>query len=383
MQPDEVRVEPSLPTGTVSITIVDASDQPIPGAPIDLDIDTNIVSQGESHETKSTTADGDGRARFDGLRVGTGIAYRVRTTRGEAAFASEPFGLKDKAGVAVVLHAYDPVSTLEQAAFVMEAFVLLDIKQDTIRVNHLLHTLNVGRHAFVPRGIRMQLPKGAAAFKQEEGHGSGTLAERDGVVELGGTFPPGQGELTYGYTIPLGSSSELSVHVPLPPRVIKTTVMVNAGKGMVLEVAGFPAAKLGQRGDGQKVLKTTKEADLSQGLAALLSDVSPGDVDVIVRGLPTSGYGPLIAVALAVIAVVIGVSQRGLATTARDAKDLALELREAREALLQELVLLEKAHKSGDVGPVNYERLRNALLDALARILTRLGEKTPGAAYRS
>jgi hypothetical protein len=52
-----------------------------------------------------------------------------------------------------------------------------------------------------------------------------------------------------------------------------------------------------------------------------------------------------------------------------DARD---DLLDAREALLSELVALERARKTGEVGPKTYARLRAALLDALARIVDML-----------
>jgi hypothetical protein len=52
--------------------------------------------------------------------------------------------------------------------------------------------------------------------------------------------------------------------------------------------------------------------------------------------------------------------------------DTRADLVEAREALLDEIVALERAHKKGDVGPKTYARVRASLLDALARIVNKL-----------
>src|SRR5262249_8582745 len=63
--------------------------------------------------------------------------------------------------------------------------------------------------------------------------------------------------------------------------------------------------------------------------------------------------------------------------------DARQELLEARDALLDEFVELERAHKRGDIGPKTYGRVRTALLDALSRIMGKIEgasgpERQPG-----
>jgi hypothetical protein len=45
------------------------------------------------------------------------------------------------------------------------------------------------------------------------------------------------------------------------------------------------------------------------------------------------------------------------------------DMKAAREALLEELAGLDRAHVAGVVGPRTYERARRELLDALARLI--------------
>jgi hypothetical protein len=49
----------------------------------------------------------------------------------------------------------------------------------------------------------------------------------------------------------------------------------------------------------------------------------------------------------------------------------------AREALLEDLAGLERAHAAGEVGPRTYERARRELIDALARVLAGPKTKSP------
>jgi hypothetical protein len=69
----------------------------------------------------------------------------------------------------------------------------------------------------------------------------------------------------------------------------------------------------------------------------------------------------------------------------RDNPDQAArqDLLEAREALLSELVALERARGRAEIGPKSYERVRTLLVDALARILDKLGPiEVPAAGNR-
>lgn len=375
---DSVSVVEGLPPGVVDIQIVDGDEQPVANAPITLTILKNSVTEGESTSTVTGTTDAQGRYNFSNLQTGSGISYTVTTSRDQASFASGPFGLKDQAGVRVLLHSYEPITSLAEAPLVMEAIVLLDVKQDTIAVNHLLRTLNVGRTAYVATDVRMPMPEGAKAFNQGgEGMGSAmggvAMVESDGQMELTGTFPPGEAELTYRYNLPLDSGGEARLKIPLPPRVVATRVVVGAGPKMNLEVAGFPKAASGRWQDGKRVLQTTKQANTRMGIAGLMQNTSPQILDVHLTGLPSSGPAPMIALLLALAAGAGGLvylmqhrDQRVLATDQRQ------DLEEARDALLGEFAVLEKARRKGDIGPRTYDRLRAALLDALARIVNRL-----------
>ncbi len=369
--PDQVGIDPELPAGSIFVHLVDASDMPIGGAPIVLDIDRNTVAQGESHDERAARVDPKGEAQFVGLKVGGGTSYRVRTQRDGATFASPSFMLKTEGGAQVLLHSHEVVKNLSEARFVIEAFVVLEVKQDTVRVNHLLRTFTFGP-AFLAQGLTMKLPPGARAFSQEESATGISLREHNGEVSLQGTFPPGQAELTYGYTLPLENGPTLGLRLPLPPRVLAAQVSVNAGPGMSLTVAGFAPAQPSRRRDGQKVLQALRQLEASKNPAEFLANVTNGELDVTVQGLPSNGNGPIVAATLAALALALGAAELRKSGTKSDKAALALELSEARDALLGELTALEAARATGEVGPKSYERLRTALVDALARVLAKL-----------
>ena len=364
-----------LPPGTIDIQILDSSGRPVPNAPITLAILFSSVTKGESRERKVVTADEMGRFRFSDMKRGSGTSYRIVSNVDEASFASDPFGLKDEAGIRVKLHVFPPIRDLAKAPFVMEAVVIIEIKDESIAINHLLRTLNVGNVAYVPTGVRMALPEDAKAFNTGDSMEGQGIIERDGSLELVGTYPPGQTEMTYRYQVPRGTDAMQRLKLPLPPRVVATRVMVGANAEMSMRIAGFPDANPNRLTDGKRVLETTRKVNLRGGMAALMANTSPQLLEVEISGLPTPGSTRLVSLLLAIAAIFGGLyylySTHGDATLFGEQRR---DLEDARDTLLDEIALLHRAKRTGTLGPRTFARVRDALMDALARIVDKLDE---------
>ena len=82
--------------------------------------------------------------------------------------------------------------------------------------------------------------------------------------------------------------------------------------------------------------------------------------------VPSSGRWVAVVIAL-VFAAVGGLAARGDIHIA-SAEKVQGDRARARELILEELVLVERAKTSGQIGPNAYERAHRTLLDALARI---------------
>jgi hypothetical protein len=371
---DDVLHDQTLKPGIIDITIADADNKPIANAPIKLLVKEESVSRGEKSYTVDHATDGDGHLRLTDMKFGTEVSYIVRTNRGEASFETERFQLQDTQGIRVLLHAYEPVTDLAEAALVMEAVVMVEIKEDSFAISHRIRTLNLGRTAFVAKDVSMRLPTDFTAFNNEGEEGPVRMVEREGFAELQGTFAPGQSEVLFRYQLPLDGKSTQTLNVPLPPRVVHTTVVAGAGPDMKLDVGGFPKAEAERWHNGQRVLKTVHQPDMRFGLEPLLSNMSPRTIQITLSGIPTPGPERWLAVLLAVCGC-IGGAVYFLRTRSRSvalSEEERADLREARDRLLDELTQLEKLHRKGDVGPQSYVRLRDALLDALARIVHKL-----------
>jgi hypothetical protein len=376
--PDMAIEDPSLPAGSIIITIKDADDKPIPKASAVLSILESSVAKGDTRKRRSIETDDQGSAVVDGLPVGAGMSYRVTTTRDVGTFASEPFGLTAKAGKRVILHAYESTPNVEKALVGMQAFVFISLKEDVLSVEHTFRIYNIGKTAWVPdsEGAKMMLPDTHKAFNVMDSMSDVKFVEgAKHDASLTGTIGPGQNEASFRYHVPLDGSARQTFRVTLPPRVGEVRVFSEAGKAVGLDVAGFPAAQKQRGNDGRKLWIT--------GRAAQQGEHGVRTLEISITGLPTPGPGRWIAVICAISA--LGVAGAFVAKQQKEGDtqdDIRDDLVEARDALLGEFVTLEKARKKGDIGPKTYERLRTALLDALARIEARLDEVRAARAAR-
>lgn len=364
--PDDTAIDdPSLPAGVIVVTVKDADGMALPGAPVTLSILHSTVAKGESRERKSGRANERGELRFDGLQVGSGHSYQISTNRGGAVYQAPPVGLAFGAGKRAVIHAYDTSPNLEEMAVAMQGVVFLQLKEDSICVEQLLNVFNLGKVSWVANH-KVELPSGFKAFNKQETQTDAHVEEASGGAAIKGTFGPGRNDLDFSYTVSLSGDASQTLRIRLPPHMMQMRVVAESSKTMGLRVAGFPEAQRTEGRDGKRLLITERQAARTEG--------GVNELEITLTGLPTPD--PLRYVAAALAAVLLGA---GLLYTYQHRSgevddDARQDLVEAREALLGEIVALEKAFKSGEVGPKTYARVRASLLEALSRIVTMLDE---------
>jgi hypothetical protein len=368
---DTVQDDASLPPGVIVVAIQDANGKPVPGASIELTTLRSSVSKGDSRERVSKQADEQGTFRFEGMPIGTGTTYGVSVSRQGATFSMPPFPLGAEAGKRAVLHVYDVTSDLNSLPLGMQGIVYLQLKQDAIAIEQLFQVFNLGRSAWTP-DVTFALPQGYKAFNKPDSLEEMRFDEVNGTgVALRGTVSPGRHEVNFRYQVPLDEEERQTIRIELPPRMAQVRVMAEASKAMTLDVAGFPTSQRTQGRDGKKLIVTEKQASRAEGGVRTL--------EITLGGLPTPSVSRWIALGLAGVTVVGAAVYAFLRRDEADLDDDARqELLEARNALLEEFVELERARKRGDIGPKTYSRVRNALLDALARIVGMI-EAAPAA----
>ena len=377
--PDGSQDDPTLPVGSLVVSLRDSKDRPIPHAKFSLSELFNTVAKGEKPEriTEREVGD-DGTLRIDNLMIGTSTTYRVSSARAGGHYGLSRFPLNDKAGKNAVLHVFDASSNIEELSAGMQGVVYVSLKEDVIQVEQLLSVFNLGEVAWVP-DVAFKLPAGFKAFNKQDSMNEARIEEvKDLGAALRGTFGPGRNDMDFRYQVPLDGNEKQTITIELPPRVAQMRVMAESSRSMALKVASFPDPQKVTR-DGKRLLVTERQVSRSESGAQT--------IEITLTGLPVQGPGRWIAVLLAVVAGVSGivyvVRHRDEGEVDDDTRN---DLVEAREALLSEMVALERAHKSGDIGPKSYARVRASLVDALARIVAQLDAardaKKPGPKRR-
>ncbi|MFO0611326.1 MAG: hypothetical protein U0414_01970 [Polyangiaceae bacterium] len=371
---DQSAEDPTLPPGTLILTVVDKDGFPVEGLPITLRHDHASVAKGDTHETFERTSDENGETRFDDLPYGNAETFWFRAKVGEAVFALRPIQLGQKVGGRGVLHVYDATEDRSALEIALQSLVRTSLREDVIVVEQEYRIDNDDPVAWIA-DIEVPLPPGWKAFSTPSDSASAPIRvyqSENGVV-LRGTVPPGTSGVAFGYQIPLEGDETQSFEIePFAP-TLAVQLVAEASKKMTLVAEGFSPATFNK----------------TSGVTVLVSQRvvrEPGGVPrfkVTLGGLPTRGAGSYIAVALALVAILITVAYRWSRKGRTDLEpDTLHDLREARDTLLEEIAALEIAHKKGVVGPKTYERSRGLLLDALARIVSRIEASETAAPAR-
>jgi hypothetical protein len=360
--PDTETEDPNLPRGTLLVELRDASNAPLPNADLTIGIIHQSVAKGESREHKALTTDEHGVARLDGLEIGSGIAYRVSVVRDAATFAAMPFQLSASRGEHVTLHVYEVTRDIQEAVVIMGGVLFCEVKDDRIQIEQLLHVENHGKTAWVPDDVVMKLPANFTALSAQQMMSDLGVDSVDKVGgRLKGTFAPGEHEVQFRWQIPYSGEKDVTFDVGLPPHTVHTRVMAGGSQGVKLVVTGFPDAQSTTDRQGGHLLVTEKQA-------------RPGDLlttlHIKLEGLPTPGYGRVVATCLAGSGVLIGL---GFAIGLGAKPEKKGREKSQRARLLAELLELEQAKVAGDIGPKTYERARRELVDAIARTVDSSG----------
>jgi hypothetical protein len=358
---DSVEDAPELKTGTIEVSVVDASEHPIPNTDVRLGIMYNKVAEGESRSSRFGRSGADGVARFEDLKTASAYAYRVTIRAGIAEFAATPFNLKETGGMRVTLHVFPVVQDLNGAPIGMRGFYYIETRDEVFQIEGMFRVINLGSSAWVPRDIVIGLPDGFKAFNGGESMFDSKFEQVEGRgARLVGTFPPGQRDLNFRFQMPKEAASMAVFRFAPPPRAMEMRVIAVASPNMGLEVDGWEAAQTSTGPSGDRVLVTRKLAGRGEGAV--------GPFVVTLNGLPVPGPGRWIAIAIALALVGAGGAAAAgkwrIVSTERVLSDRA----RACNLLLDELVALSRARDRGEIGPQTHERTQRTLMDALARI---------------
>jgi len=353
----------SVPPGTVRVTVVSPLGEPFAGAPVSLVQLTQGGPTSETEPARSGVSDSQGRVEFAGIPASESTGYRVTVDHASTSYRSTPFRVLPTAGHEVIVHVYPTTRKLDETQVAMRAFVFVEPRSDLFQFEVLLQLNNVGTVTWLPADISMRLPEGAQAFTSKDSNsGLRFAADGDEVATLHGTVPPGAHEVAFSFQVPNDEGSTAHFEFTLPPRVAEARILAEAGRHTTLMVDGFPPATRSTNPHGQVILATQTSVQAAgvplDGLSLTLGGLPPGN----------SGrwYALLAALALAGGGIRIAWISGRSGRSAR--KEIAQQLSQARNLMLEELVQLHRARRAGQVGPQAYDTARGVLIDALARL---------------
>jgi hypothetical protein len=360
-QPDQLQTAADLPVGTIEAVIVDGNEKPIANQEVRLGILFQTIAEGEKRTSQTAKTNANGLVRFDRLTTGSSYSYRVSAKNGLGEYGSSPFNLKDTGGMRALLHVFPASSDVTVAVVGMRGFLYFETRDDVFQVEALFRVINLGRVAWVPKDVVMELPDGWKAFSAGEAMTDARFEAVAGRgVRLLGTYPPGQRDVSFRFQLPKGSSDRATFRIRPLPRVAEMRVIAVASQHMGLEVPDWEAPREGTGPRGDRVLVTRKV--VSRGADEIR------EFSVTLTGLPVPGPGRWIASGIALLFGLCGWAAASgklrLVSQERAQGDRA----RARDLLLGELVALTRARERNQIGPNAYERTQRMLVDALARI---------------
>lgn len=353
---DEETPDATLPPGMIDVELRDADGLAVPHEQVNLGVLINSIAKGDSRKHLQATTDSAGRAVFSDLEIATNTAYRVSATYQGGLFAAAPFQLEQAKAMRVVLHVYPVIRDIEKAAIVFEATLEAEVRDDRIQMEEIWTVYNLGRQAWQPDDVTMNLPGGFTAFAAQTSMSDQGVDPSGSGVKLHGTFSPGRGTIDFRWQLPWAGDPDVDFEVGMPPHVAIARVLMPVSGDIKLTAGGFPPPESRRDSRGQKFLITERHARPDEPPLASLS--------VGIRGLPSSGPGRLLATGLSACGVVTGFA------VVFSRRRLRASPRRARSAILNDLVSLERARSAGDVGPKTYERARRRLINVLAETFT-------------
>jgi hypothetical protein len=355
---DRSQPDPSLALGTVVVQVVDAQENPVQKAEVELTTHYQSIEEGDSDNTAVKTPNAAGEAVFSELSTGLRMSYSVRVKSNGGHYEIPSFRL-GKTGQRLVVHVYPSTSDLKQAFVGFRGLTYIQMREDTFHVNMMYRVINMSDHTFLPKDVTISLPSAAEAVDVQTKVGDAGFVQQGQKVRLVGTFPPGHKDLQFSFQIENTNESELSFEVGAVPHLAEQRVLVEEIPGMELYVPGFGAVNSTQGPDDKSVLFAQKA--MEPGQAPL------GQVRIELSGLPTVGPGRWLAVAVALCFAVGGLLVTFL-RRGQNSQELSEQKELARSVLLNEMQLLEVAKAKEKIGPRTYEQTKREILLALARL---------------
>jgi len=363
-----------LPDKSISVRVIRGElSNNITNQPVELHVGGKVLT---------AKTDEAGRAQFD--NVTPGATVKASTTVGGERLESQEFAAPARGGIRLMLVATDPnkaPATQPNAPAVNgevviagESRVVVEPVEEAVQVFYLLDIANNARVPVNPSApFEFDLPTGAAGATVMEGSSPNAAAE-GAHISVQGPFAPGHTYVQAAYQLSAGSGS-----VRIAQRFPAT-----------LEQLAVVVKKVGDTRLSSPQLKEQRELP-AQGemfIAATGGSLAAGQaLELEVDGIPHHSAAPrAIALGLAGLVVVVGVwaSGRPAGDPSGDAAERK-RLIARRDRLFNDLVRLERDHRSGRGDERRYSIRREEIMTALENVYSTLdsGGDAPDSSDRA
>jgi hypothetical protein len=352
-----VQQSKALAGGSIGVLLKDGQGSALPGVEVKLIGTRESIAEGDRTFVHKSTSDAEGRAGFVKQPTDSHFKYEAVVDKDGARYSSGPFRLKPDAGTLVELYVFPTTHNADATFLATRALYGIEARADVFQLQTLFRIYNTNPITWIAKDFRIPLPPDAKAFRPMQHSGDIRLQAEDGAVLLSGTFTPGQHEFSFGYQLENPGNETMTFGFPTLPTIVDARVVLEASSNMNLSVRGFRSAVSTHGSTAELALMA--EQDFLRPLKP-----PPEHLVATVTGLPTRGHGPSIAAAIAALLALLGLAI---------SRDRSRQISEgdrntAKTLLLDELVAVERAHETKQIGPKTYERTRRLLLDAIARL---------------
>jgi hypothetical protein len=323
------------------------------------------MEQSGGRESTACLTDERGVCDFDGLKTDTRHSYRVNVPYQGARYSSTPFRLDSEKGQRVRVVRL-PTTNDDRRVFQVLGRTMIEFRDERAHITQEVRLSNLGdsTYVFPEGGLEIPLPEGFKAFDTMAVMTYQQFTATDGGLQVTGSIPPGRANLMWTYDVP-ASGTSLTLEQSVPFATMEYQVVSDYVDGMSLEVDGFQVARVHEGGDRRFLVA---------GLLRRPGDPPVDPLRIRIRGIPGGGPLPTLAVAIAAIFGILGLS---LVLRPADQSEAFARVRDRRrDELLDEIASLEKQRAAERVGPRFYEQRRRELTDELAIVLRMQREAT-------
>jgi hypothetical protein len=375
-----VHAAAGIGTGHIYGQLLDGTKRnaPVVGQSITLQI-----AQGENaRDLTSVISDAHGMFSFSNLETDKTINYALYTQYQGAQYYTDLIGLSTKPVQQINLTVYDATASIASIA-VVQANVLVDkadAQNGLITISENFFFENLGLTTYVgsfqangskPNALRFSLPNNARNLSLRSGFDGYQVIQVDTGFASDAALPPGTSQFAFSFQVPYTTSSYDFGYTAVYPTVdLSLLVPLN------LHASSAGMDSLGPVNADQHTYQQLRTQKLLAG----------EQIHVQLEGLPVPQTAPIssplnhntlwIIMALILMLAIVGVtwfiyrfSLRQAPTRQKQTPQTRLSSKDQQEALIQELLDLDRMYEAGKIKQAKYQERRASIKARLRSLM--------------